>query len=150
MKIPEPLFKIINIIVKLLLKSPFHFLASNSLMIIHFKGKKSGRQYSTPVRYLESDNTIIFFTSDHGKWWRNIQGGADIELTIKGNTSKYHAQVLQRNSIEVRDKLINFLNHFPQDAVYHEIRIDKDKTINMQDLDKALNHAIAVEAKRFN
>ena len=148
MKTPESLFKIINLVVKLLLHSPLHFIMSSSVMIITFKGRKSGNFYSTPVRYLETNNDIRFFTSNHGKWWKNLKGGAGVRLLIKGHNQDYHAEILDRGSPEIRSTLIEFLSYFPQDAAYHEIKLKKDKSLIEADLNNALPNVIAIKAKK--
>ncbi|MDE0053611.1 MAG: hypothetical protein OXT64_05055, partial [Gammaproteobacteria bacterium] len=48
MRIPEPLFVVINAGMRLLLRSPLHALASRSLMLITFTGRVTGRTYTTP------------------------------------------------------------------------------------------------------
>src|SRR5262249_17743027 len=54
MRLPEPLFVVINPVIRALLRSPVHGLMSKSLMLITFTGRKSGRRYTTPVRYVVS------------------------------------------------------------------------------------------------
>jgi hypothetical protein len=41
-------------------------------MIITFTGKKSGKQYATPVSYFQENGSIVCFT--HGHWWKNLRG----------------------------------------------------------------------------
>ena len=148
MKVPDPLFKIINLIVKVLLSSPLHFIMSKSVMVITFTGRKSGNIYSTPVRYLEVNNEIRFFTSAHGKWWRNLKGGADVKLRIKGRNEDYSAEVLDPKLSDIRSDLVEFLSYFPQDAVYHDIGLNKDKSLVEADLISALPNVISISAKK--
>ena len=41
---------------------------------------------------------------------------------------------------------MSYLSLFPQDAAYHEIRLNKDKSLDEQDLELAAHNAIVVEA----
>src|SRR5450432_3938186 len=93
MRLPEPLFLIINPMMRLLLRSPFHFLQSKSLMLITFTGRKSGRRFTTPVRYVRVADTVRCFTSPENLWWRNLRGGAAVSLRIQGKEQPYWATI---------------------------------------------------------
>ena len=41
----------------------------------------------------------------------------------------------------------HYLGMYPQDAAYHQIRLNKDRTLVTADLDRALNTSIVVEAQ---
>jgi hypothetical protein len=68
MKLPEPLFIIINSAMRILLNSPLHGLMSKSLMLITFTGRTSGKFFTTPVRYFSVNGTIKCFTSSENQW----------------------------------------------------------------------------------
>ncbi|MDA0273687.1 MAG: hypothetical protein O3C68_10605, partial [Proteobacteria bacterium] len=82
MKIPEPLFKFINLVVMALLKSPIHGFWSASLVVIGFRGRKTGKSYATPVRYVVDAEVVQCFTSKDGDWWRNIAVSQEAELLL--------------------------------------------------------------------
>jgi hypothetical protein len=147
MKLPEPLFAIINPVMRLVLRSPLHFLLSGSLMLITFTGRKSGRRFTTPVRYIETDDVIRCFTSRENQWWRNVRGGADVVLRIAGRDRVCHAIAIENDPAETRKWLEYYLGLFPQDAVYHDIGLNKDKSLVAEDLEAALSRAIVVEAR---
>ena len=146
-KIPEPLFVIINPIVRLLLRCPIHGFWSKGLLLITFTGKKSGRQFTTPVRYVRIGNLIRCFTSFENMWWRNLRGGADVALHIQGEDKKFVATPIEDDPERVRAALVHYLGVYPQDAAYHQIRLNKDRTLVTEDLDRALNTSIVVEAQ---
>jgi hypothetical protein len=145
-KLPEPLFAIINPIMRLLLRSPAHVLLSNSLMLITFTGRKSGKQFTTPVRYIQTGKMVRCFTAAENQWWRNLRSGARVSLLIKGQKSAYHAQAIFDNPAVIKKQLVSYLALFPQDAAYHDVRLNKDKSLNEQDLEQAARAAVVVEA----
>ena len=147
MKLPEPLFAIINPAMRLLLRSPLHAIASGSLMLVTYRGRKSGRTYTTPVRYVRGDGVIRCFTSTDTQWWRNLRHGADVVLRIQGEDGNFRTTVIERDPQQVKQLLIDYLRIFPQDAAYHDIRLNPDKTPVAADLDFAAQHAIVVEAR---
>jgi hypothetical protein len=146
MKVPEIFFKIINPIMKFLLRSPFHGALSKSIMLITFTGRNSGRKFTTPVRYMQTDGTVRCFTAVENQWWRNLRGGAAVTLRVNGQDGSYSARAIHDDPVQIRKWLLFYLGLFPQDAAYHEIRVNKDKTLNEADLDRAVKKAILVEA----
>jgi len=146
MKLPEPLFAVINPVMRLLLRSPLHALVSRSLMLITFTGRKSGRQFTTPVRYIRIGTTVRCFTSAENQWWRNLRGGADVVLRIEGRDRPYRAAVIVDDPVVIKAALRDYLALFPQDAAYHDIRLRKDKRPVADDLERASQLAIVVEA----
>jgi hypothetical protein len=147
MKLPEPLFVIINPVVTFLLRSPVHGICSNSLMLITFTGRKSRRKFTTPVRYVPVDGVIRCFTSATTLWWRNLKGGADVMLRVAGKEAWYRADAIFGQPERIKSALIHYLALFPQDAAYHDIGLNKDKSLNEQDLARAAREVIVVEAR---
>ena len=146
MKLPEWLFKIINPMMRFLLRSPFHSVLSDSLMLITFTGRKSGKRFTTPVRYIQKGDTVRCFTVAENQWWRNLREGARVSLLIKRQSAEYDAKAIFDNPVYIKEQLVSYLSLFPEDAAYHEIRLDKNKSLNAQDLELAVTKAIVVEA----
>src|SRR5579872_6536734 len=114
MRLPEPLFAIVNPIVRGLLRSPIHGFWSRSLMLITFSGRKSGRRFTTPVRYVRVGDAVRCFTSAKNLWWRNLQGGADVSLRIEGSERPYRAAPMECGPHKIREALRHYLTLFPQ------------------------------------
>ena len=148
MKIPEPMFVVINRVVSILLKSPFHALMSKSVLLINYTGRKSGKAYSTPVRYLVVGETIRCFTAQEIQWWRNVAANPTVSLLVQGQLNHYNAKIPERDPQQVQQLLVEFLAVFPQDAVYQDIRLNSDGSLNAEDLARASHNAVAVEFER--
>jgi hypothetical protein len=146
MRLPEPLFLLINPMMRILLRSPLHFVQSKSLMLITFTGKKSGRHFTTPVRYVRIGDTVRCFTAPENLWWRNLRGGAAVSLRIEGKERPYWATI-ENDPTAVRDALTHYLGLFPQDAAYHGIRLNRDKSLVAGDLERVAHHAVVVQAR---
>jgi len=82
MKVPEFMFVIINPVMRMLLHSPLHRIFSDSIMLITWTGRKSGKQFTTPVRYLREGKTICCFTLKENVWWRNLRDGEIVTLRL--------------------------------------------------------------------
>ena len=149
MRIPEPLFVIINTVMRLVLRSPLHRIFSSSIMLITFTGRNSGRTFTTPVRYVGDGELVHCFTAKENQWWRNLRGGANVVLRIAGEEQTFHASALTDDPALIRKRLTHYLGLYPQDAAYHEIRLNKDKSLVAEDLERASHNAVAVECRRI-
>ena len=147
MRLPEPLFVVINPTMRLLLRSPLHVLVSGSLMLITYTGRRSGRRYSTPVRYLRRGDVIRCFTTTESRWWRNLRDGAEVSLRIRGHEARYHARAIHDDAARVRAGLEDYFAQFPQDAAYHAVRLAAGRRPDPADLARAAQHAVMVEAR---
>jgi deazaflavin-dependent oxidoreductase (nitroreductase family) len=145
MRIPEPLFVIVNFVVRILLKSPLHFLMSDSVLLIEYTGRKSGNMYSTPVRYIRVGSRIRCITSEEVQWWRNVKAAPAVSLVVCRSVASYNAHVLERDPTRTQQLLSKFLSAYPQDAVYQEIRLNSDRSLSSDDLVRASHTAIIVE-----
>jgi hypothetical protein len=72
----------VNHFPRLILLSPLHRLLSRHFLVLAFRGRKTGRRYELPVAYVRREGGVIMTTDS--RWWRNLQGGAPVELTIAG------------------------------------------------------------------
>ena len=84
------LLRLINPLLKALLRSPFHSRVSGQLMLLTFTGRKTGKKFSTPVGYLRKGNQVLVFT--HSAWWKNFIGSAPVSLRIQGRELQGIAQ----------------------------------------------------------
>jgi len=147
MRVPEPLFVVVNPAMRLLLRSPLHGLVSGSLMLITFTGRRSGRRYTTPVRYLRDGDLVYCLTSTQTRWWRNLLGDAEVTLRIRGRDHRCHAVAIPDDPVRSRATLERFLRCYPQDAAYHEVRLDAQHRPEPGDLERAARRTVVVQAR---
>jgi deazaflavin-dependent oxidoreductase (nitroreductase family) len=109
--------KIVNPIVRLILRSPLHSLMSGSLLIINCCGRKTGREYSLPVQYAQAGNIIYIVPGMPGQktWWRNLKEAAPVKLTLRGKHLAGNAVVLKPDTEAdaIMAGLDVFLRRFP-------------------------------------
>ena len=115
-------------------------------MLVTFTGRRTGKVFTTPVRYIRNGETVRCFTSSENLWWRNMRGGADVTLLLEGKSGFFHAVAIHDDPAKIRKWLLYYLGMFPQDAAYHDIRLEEDKRVNSDDLDRVSRHAVLVEA----
>ena len=75
-----------NLFVIALLRSRLHRLASGSLLLITFRGRRTGRPYTIPVMYTQHNGTLTILAghAEQKTWWRNLRGGATVEIRLRG------------------------------------------------------------------
>ena len=140
MRLPDPLFPIVNRVMKVLLASPLHGLMSGNIMAIHFTGRKSGKRRSTPVRYLrEGDAALFCLTGRETGWWPNFLAPATVELQLAGKRVIACAQALPDDADAKEAALRRMLARFPGDAAYHGIALRRGQAPT----EEQIRHAVA-------
>lgn len=79
-------FALVNPIVVALAQSFLHGLISHQVVVLEFKGRRSGRGYALPVSFVRNDGEVFCMTDRKGIWWRNLQGAVPVQLTLAGRT----------------------------------------------------------------
>lgn len=111
-----------NPLVRRLLTSRLHFLLSGDLLIAAFRGRVSGKRFATPLSYAEVDGRLYLCTRpDVANWWRNMRGGASVEITWRGRRTTARASVIESSSDEALLGFRSFLARNPGTAslLYH-------------------------------
>lgn len=90
--LPKWAYGIVNPTLSTVLRSPLHRLVSESLMMLIFDGRKSGRRYSIPVGYLQEGNRLYVFS--HSAWAKNFIGGAPVGVRLRGQLRRGEASML--------------------------------------------------------
>ena len=143
MRIPDAFFPFINFAMKLLLRSPLHFIFSSHILLITFKGRKTGRTFTTPVRYLRAGDTVRLFSSPQANWWKNLRGGADVSVRIRGDELKCRATVLATDDVTKLRIFRSYLESFPGDAVYHGLKPSR-RSPHAEETLRAILHEVAI------
>ena len=143
----NPIFKVLNPIVKMLLNSPLHFIMIGDIVLLKFTGRKSGRALSTPVSYRVVDGSIHCFTDYVNQWWRNLQDVESIELLLKGKSRVGRPIVVSKDQAAIAQAFGDFLTALPRSASFSDVRLDKDKIPNQQDIERAAKELVFIEIK---
>ncbi len=86
-----------NPMVKLILRSPLHPLMSGGTLLFTFIGRKSGKQYTTPISYAREGDTITLITNRRHGWWRNLQNETLVTAHVKGRDLPGQACIVAAN-----------------------------------------------------
>jgi hypothetical protein len=81
-------------LVRGLLRTPLHRVASGRLALITVTGRRSGRAYTFPVAYSQDGDhvTIGVEWPQRKVWWRNLRNGCEVQLLLRGVERTGHGQ----------------------------------------------------------
>jgi hypothetical protein len=127
------------------LRSPFHGLLSNGMMLITVTGCKTGRKYTTPVEYYLEGGFLWVMTSRDRTWWRNLKGSAQVELLLRRTPVTGIADIELDEKV-VQTRLVEYLRHVPQAAKPMGIRMENRKP-NHEDVARAANDRLFVKIR---
>jgi deazaflavin-dependent oxidoreductase (nitroreductase family) len=95
-----------------LLRSPFHGMLSDGMMLITITGRKTGKKFTTPVGYYREGDYLWVLSSRDRMWWKNLRGGAEVGLLLKRKSVAATAElVLDEKAVEAR--MFDYLHHVP-------------------------------------
>lgn len=81
-RIQARLMGILNIPMRMILGLPFSTPLSGRLMLLFYRGRKSGKAYRQPVSYVQHDDVLL--TPGGGNWKWNLQDGQPIHIWLRG------------------------------------------------------------------
>jgi hypothetical protein len=94
---PEALMRAANPVMRFLLGTPLAGPLRHKMMVVGFKGRKSGRQYSIPLSAHMIDNQLYALTS--APWKNNFRDGAGAEVLHDGKKTSMHGELVTDPSV---------------------------------------------------
>ncbi len=111
-----------NDFVKFMLKSPLQIFMGNT-MLITVTGRKTGRKIAVPVNYYREADALWVITTRSRNWWRNVKGGAEVDLHVHGKGQKGFAEAILNESV-VAAHVGDYIRHFPVSAAALDVRME--------------------------
>jgi deazaflavin-dependent oxidoreductase (nitroreductase family) len=121
-----------NDFISWVLRSPFHGMLSSGMMLISVTGRRTGKKYTTPVEYCRENGDLWVLTSRNRTWWRNVRGGADVKLILKGKTINATAETIM-DTKDVEGQLVDYVLHRSVSARALGVRLE-NKIPNVDDI----------------
>lgn len=84
---------IINPLVRWVLRSPLHDLLSQWVALLNVTGRRSGATFVVPVQYAQDGDMLSLVSRRSRQWWRNLESGADVKVTLRGEEHPGRAAV---------------------------------------------------------
>jgi deazaflavin-dependent oxidoreductase (nitroreductase family) len=104
----------VNRCVRALLRSPLHGALSRSVVLLSFRGRRSGRWFTTPVQYAPWADALVVVPghADRKQWWRNLEGGAPVRLHLRGRDVDADAALVRGEAADAA--LAPYFERFPR------------------------------------
>lgn len=146
MSIKKIFYKTLNPVVTALLRSPLHGIASESLALLHFRGRKSGREFVTPLSYTREGSTIRFMSAQTTRWWINLRGSpVSVSVEIAGKIYPGLARLWEGDSEPLREGVDRFLTALPRDAKVYGIKLDRSGKPQPESIANVASELVLVE-----
>ncbi len=64
-------------------------LGTQTILVIHYVGRKTGKQYRVPIAYFKAEEAYFVIASNWGKeknaaWYYNLQHNPDVNIEVDG------------------------------------------------------------------
>lgn len=116
----------LNPLIRALLGSPAHRLLSRDLLVLTYRGRRSGRPFALPLSYVTLGERVYLCTRN-SRWCGNFAVAAPVEVRLAGRRRAATAVVVPSRSPEALDALRAFLTHNPRTGtLLYDVRSGDD------------------------
>ena len=147
MKIPHFLFRLINLAMVTLLRSPLHGIFSSSILAIRYTGIKSERIITVPARYLVRDDDISVVTSEETRWWPNFLEATQTDVLLQGHWVSSRVQASADKPDVAGSLMREIWAKHPMDAAYMNVKM-RNGAPDPDDFARALKTAVILTINR--
>jgi len=142
-KIPHLLFRIVNMVMIMLLRSPLHAMFDSSILAIRYTGIKTGRRLSVPARYVRRGDVYLLVTSRQGKWWPNFVDGLAAQVLIAGDWRAAQIEAFPDAPEFAAEIMRELWSRHPADAAYMNVKM-RDGVPDSEDFETAVRFAVVI------
>jgi len=140
-----------NALVGGVLRSPLHRTMSRSLMLLTYRGRRTGKEYTIPVGYARftEDELVVIAGRPGGKtWWTDMRGSLPVRVRLAGKDIAGEARLVTGD--EAVPRLAAYLEAIPRAARGLGIAAGPDGKVSADRLPAAAAavQVVAVRLKR--
>jgi deazaflavin-dependent oxidoreductase (nitroreductase family) len=116
-------------------------------MLITVAGCKTGKKYTTPVGFYRDKDILWILSSRDRTWWRNLQGGADVEMRIRGkDVTGFAESLFDEKSVALQ--VMEYIRRIPVSAKSLGVRM-KNGEPHPEDAARLAKERMFVRIKLF-
>jgi hypothetical protein len=134
--------RVANVFVVALLCSPLHALLSETLLVLTYTGRTSGRRYGIPVGY-RRDGALVTLVAGN-PWWVNLREGGVVTLRLAGREERGSA-VLLADKHQAEAGLTAFIERLPHLAALYDVTLAPDKRPDGASVTQAVNTQVVIQ-----
>lgn len=147
---PGPILKFLmedvgNPIISSRLRSAKPGKLSDSVMLLTFTGRKSGKAFTTPVGYTRHGDTLTVFTGR--PWWKNLQERPNVKVRVRGRDLTGVAEVVTDNAEVARAAQAFIAEQGAKNAQRIGLLVSRGYEPTYQDLLEATQGRVVIQIK---
>lgn len=140
-RIQARVFRIVNVPMRFVLGLPFATPLGSRLMLISYKGRKTGRLYRQPVSFVR--DTDVLLTPGGGKWKLSLVNGEPIKIRLKGRDLSARPELV-RDPDDVERLLALMATKNPSVRRFVAIPSDSEGHLDRASLNAAIEHGFCI------
>jgi len=126
-----------------LLRSPGHRVMSKRIMIVSYRGRKSDKDYDTPVSYYRDGDTVYCFTN--GVWRHNFIEPRQASLRIAGRDYEATGHLFDGSREQQTELMSEYFKAVPQDKKFYGVHCDSEGEPITAQVEQATYAVVAIE-----
>lgn len=132
-----------------LLQSPLHGLMSKELLVLEYRGRKTGKTYATPLAYVTVADHPFCVTRRHTNWWKNATRTEPVTVWLRGERWDAVCERLPSASPDANSGFVAFLAANPGTArmLYH-VRVNGRREPDPGDVAREIHDSVVVRLTR--
>jgi deazaflavin-dependent oxidoreductase (nitroreductase family) len=115
-----PRTKTKNQVPAVILRSPLHRLMSNKTLLLSYTGRRSGKEYATPINYHRVGPDVLVATDS--PWWHNFETPLSARVRLQGRDVAVTGQVVS-DADEAADALSELVRAQPSYGRWAHVRV---------------------------
>jgi deazaflavin-dependent oxidoreductase (nitroreductase family) len=133
--------RVVNVPMRVVLGLPFASPLSARLMLISFRGRRTGKAYRQPVSYVRQGATLL--TPGGGKWKLNLTAGQPVRIRLRGRDVTARPELVA-DIDEVEELLAVMMAANPGVRAFVGIPKGADGRLERGPLETALRHGFRI------
>jgi len=127
-----------------LLRSPFHGLISGSILVITYNGRRSGKEYSSPLNYFRDRNKLRVTSVCTRTWWRNFREEWPIRVLLQGKEIEGGGEaIIEQDALS--DAFHDFFRLSPSSTRFFKVKLEDDGVPDQGDLERIVAERVLVK-----
>ena len=133
--------RMLNVPMRLVLALPFTTPLSRRLILLTYRGRRSGKQYRQPLSYVRHHNTLL--TPGGGKWTLNLVDGRAEHVRLGGRDVILYPELVSTHA-DVQNLIAIMSETNPMVRRFIAIPQQPDGTLDRAKLQAAIDHGFRI------
>ena len=135
----------LNPLIRWLLRSRLHFLMSGELLVLEYRGRKTGNTYAIPLAYVTHAGQPHCMTRLGTSWLTSVVEAPSVTIWLRGKRLSATAERIPSASPDARPAFAAFLSANPGTArMLYRVRVDSRRQPDANDLEREIHNSVVI------